>query len=297
MATVNPQGRVNYEPNSWPADQRGPREDPERGFVSFAAAEGGDKRRTRPASFADHFSQAAQFLHSQLPVEQQHMIDAFVFELSKVERADIRERMVANLRNVDEDFAEAVGSRLGLPAMPVATKPAAEPIKDLPPSDSLSILANGPTSFAGRKLGVLITDGASATAWNNIRRAFTAESATVEVIAPAITGVTLDNGTLLPAKQMLGGGPSVLYDAVAILASADGAAVLSAHPAAKDFVADAHAHCKVIGYVPAARPLFAATGLEPLIDAGYIDITGRTGATAFLDACRRGRHWERGEKP
>ena len=296
MATVNPVGRVNYEPNSWPAEERGPREDPTRGFTTFAVAETGAKRRVRPSSFADHYSQAAQFFRSQLPVEQQHIIDAFVFELSKLERPDIRERVVANLRNVDEDFAAAIGARLGFATMPAASPPAATPIKDLAPSEALSILANGPTSFAGRKIGVLVTDDASATTWNNIRRTFTAEGANIEVIAPTISGVTLDNGTLLPAQQMLGGGPSVLYDAVVILASTNGTELLSAHPAAKGFVADAHAHCKIIGYVPAAQQLFETTGLAPLVDAGYIDVTGRAGAAALLNACRQGRHWERTDK-
>ncbi|HEX2784798.1 MAG TPA: catalase-related domain-containing protein, partial [Ilumatobacteraceae bacterium] len=297
MAAVNPQGRVNYEPNSWPAEQRGPREDPVRGFTSVAVAESGDKRRVRPASFADHYSQANQFFHSQLPVEQQHIIDAFVFELSKVERSDIRERVVANLRNVAEDMADAIGSRLGFAEMPAATPAAANPVTDLEPSRKLSILANGPKSFAGRKVGVLIADGASATAWNALRKAFVSEGATVEVIGPTITGVTLDDGTMLPAKQMLGGGPSVLYDAVAVLASDDGAVLLSAHPAAKQFVTDAHNHCKVVGFVPAVRQLFNAAGLTALVDSGYIDVSARKGATVMVEACRAGRIWSRADKP
>ena len=51
---------------------------------------------------------------SQDPVEQKHIGDAFVFELSKVETLEIRERMVANLRNVDEDLAATVADGLGL---------------------------------------------------------------------------------------------------------------------------------------------------------------------------------------
>ena len=42
MAVMNPQGRVNYEPNSW--DPPGPREDPAAGFAPTPAA-----RATRPA--------------------------------------------------------------------------------------------------------------------------------------------------------------------------------------------------------------------------------------------------------
>ena len=54
MATANPVGRVNYEPNTrGPA--AGPRETPESGFRSVKTDEQGGKRRARPASFADHF--------------------------------------------------------------------------------------------------------------------------------------------------------------------------------------------------------------------------------------------------
>ena len=59
-------GRVSYEPNS--LDPSGPREDPERGFRTFAPQEGdgetGQKLRIRPESFADHYSQARQFYRS-----------------------------------------------------------------------------------------------------------------------------------------------------------------------------------------------------------------------------------------
>ena len=121
MAMVNPVGRINYEPNSRTGDERGPREDPTRGFTTFPAVEEGEKRRLRPESFADHYSQAGLFFRSQTPVEQQHIIDAFTFELSKVETPAIRERMVANLRNADDDLAAAVADGLGM-ALPKASR-------------------------------------------------------------------------------------------------------------------------------------------------------------------------------
>ena len=84
---INPVGRVNYEPNSWPAEERGPREDPERGSGRSRTRRRARSAALRPESFADHYSQARQFYVSQTAVEQQHIADAFVFELSKV-RAD-----------------------------------------------------------------------------------------------------------------------------------------------------------------------------------------------------------------
>ena len=53
------------------------------------------KRRIRSETFADHYSQARQFFASQQPIEQKHIGDALVFELSKVDRVDIRARAVS----------------------------------------------------------------------------------------------------------------------------------------------------------------------------------------------------------
>jgi catalase len=293
MATVNPVGRVNYEPNSWTGPDAGPREDPQRGFRSFPAVATGDKRRIRPISFADHYSQASMFYRSQTPIEQQHIIDAFVFELSKLERPDIRERMVSNLVNVDDGLASEVAKRLGLTTVPAASQPRVESNRTLPPSAALSILAHPLASFAGRKLGVLLSDGASASAWKKLQKAFLAEGVTIEIVAPTISGVTLDDGTLVTAHQMVAGGPSVLYDAIAILTAPTSINDLSDHPAAKAFVQDAHAHCKQIAYTADAEPLLRQAGVLAQIDAGYTDLTPKSGATEFLKACRVGRFWAR----
>jgi catalase len=292
MAMTNPVGRTNYEPNSRTGDERGPREDPRRGFPTFAEKIEGPKRRLRPESFADHNSQAGQFFRSQTAIEQQHIVDAFTFELSKVVEPAIRERMVANLRNVDEDLAVGIAAELGLSALPKPSVPAAVPITTLAPSPALSILANGPETFAGRKVGVLVSNGASAGALTSLRRALTAEGALLEVIAPTIYGVTLDDGRVLPGDQMVGGGPSVLYDAVAVVVSAEGAAELAVVPSAKDFVSDAHAHHKFVGYTSGAEELFAAAGVAEL-DVAYVDLAKRGAAKRFVETCRALRFWDR----
>ena len=155
MAMSNPTGRANYEPNSW-GEAGGPRENPTTGFRSFPAVDDGQKRRIRPESFADHYSQARMFYRSQTPVEQTHLGDAIVFELSKVETQSIRHRAVASLRNVDEDLARHVADGLGFDELPDALQPASAPI-DVETSAALSILANPPESFSGRKLGVLVS--------------------------------------------------------------------------------------------------------------------------------------------
>jgi catalase len=176
---------VNYEPNSWGV---GPRESPERGYQSYPARESGEKLRVRAELFADHYSQARQFYASQTPVEQTHIKDAFVFELSKVETPVIRARMVSHLRNVDEGLARMVAEGLGLP-LPEAAPPARPVVGNLPPSPALSIVRNGPKSFKGRKVGVLVTDGVDAGLLAALEEAALAEGAMVELVAPTVDTV------------------------------------------------------------------------------------------------------------
>jgi len=225
-------------------------------------------------------------------VERRHITDAFVFELSKCERVEIRERMVAGLRNVDDALARSVADGLGLEALPRALPVARRPITDLAPSPALSILANPPGTFSGRKLGVLVTDGADARILARLRAAAKAEQANVELVAPTVRGVQTSDGKRVSAEQRINGGPSVLYDAVAVVASETGAAELAGSAAARDFVTDAYSHCKFIGYVPEASALFEAAGLHQRMDDGFIELAAN-GASAFLERCRAFRHWDR----
>ena len=292
MAMRNPKGRVNYEPNSWGATEGGPREDPARGFTSFPEVADGPKQRVRSESFADHYSQARQFFVSQTAIERKHIGDALVFELSKVERPDIRSRTVSHLLNIDATLAATVADGLGL-ALPDAAVAARQPITDLPPSDKLSIVKNGPDSFKGRKLGMLLSDGADAGIVKALIKAAHAEGAVYEVIAPKIAGVTLSDGTTVAAKHKIDGGPSVLFDAVAIVVSAEGAALLSLDAAAKDFATDAFAHCKYIGIGAEAEAIFAKAGIVDDLDEACLPLAKAADAKAFLAACRALRYWPR----
>ena len=293
MAMVNPQGRVNYEPSSW--DPPGPREDPAAGFRTYPDGRGdqaGPKRRLRPESFADHYSQARQFFVSQTEVERRHIIDAFVFELSKCDREAIRTRMVAGLRNVGDDLAGPVAEGLGLPGLPDPLPAARKTVRDLPASRALSILVNGPDSFAGRKIGILVTDGVDAAKLEEVKSAAGQAQVNVELIALAVGGVNDSDGNHAPADQKIDGGPSVLYDAVVLLASSRGAPALAAQPAVRDFVADAYSHCKFIGYTGDASPLFEAAGLGGLTDDGFVSLDEHSGAD-FISRCAKLRFWPR----
>ncbi|MBY3235680.1 catalase [Rhizobium sp. 25PS6] len=290
MAMRNPVGRVNYQPNSW---NQGPRESPVQGYRHFPAEEQGPKVRLRPESFADHYSQARQFYISQTPPEQRHIAAALIFELSKVETPVIRERMVSHLMNIDETLASKVGHALGFKSMPKPADAAMPTRQDLEPSPALSIIERGPKRFEGRKLGILVSDGTDAAVFKALLAEITEQKAAFEVIAPKIGGVTLSDGNWIEAHQMIDGGPSVLYDAVALLPSAEGTADLLKEATARDFVADAFVHCKYIGYLETALPLMQKAGIADSLDEGVMALGAAKDVPAFIKALGKLRVWGR----
>ncbi len=290
MAMRNPVGRANYQPNSW---GEGPRPDPRRGFRSFAATEEGQKQRLRPESFADHYSQARQFYLSQTEVEQEHIARALTFELSKVETVVIRERMVAHLLNIDEGLAGQVAEKLGMRELPAAADAAVATRHDLELSPALSIVRNGPESFAGRKLGVLVGPGSDAALLEGVRKAFKSEGAMVELVAPAVGGVEAADGSWIEADHMIDGGPSVLFDAVALVLSNEGASLLTEEATARDFVADAFSHCKFIAFTEGAQALLAKAGVMADADDGLVPLADGSAIEGFLEKCRQLRFWPR----
>ncbi len=280
MQTMVPKGRANYEPNSLAAhgEQGGPRETPA-GFETVNSATGpddtGDKLRVRAGTFADHFSQARLFYRSQTESEQAHIASSFVFELSKVGMLDqVPPRMVANLRNVDEDLAKRVADGLGID-LPKKSKAAKEAV-DMAPSDALSIHKNMKTTLEGRAVGVLIADGTDAAELKALVSAITKAKGKAVIVAPKVGGAKLSDGSMQKADGQLAGSPSQIFDAVAIVLSEQGCAALLKEAAAVGFVMEAFGHLKAIGASDAAKPLLDKAGVKPGdgvtgLDAGFVE--------------------------
>ena len=284
MQMEQPVGRVSYEPNSLSGNS--PRETPTNGFHSAAVMETGDKGRIRAASFADHYSQARQFYLSQTAYEQAHIASALVFELSKVDHVHIREAIVGHLRHIDEDLARRVAAGLAfekIPAAPVMTAP----IQELEPSHALQIIGKMKDTLMGRAVGILIANGSDGAAIEKIRKAATDAGATVKIVAPKVGGVKLAAGSMLAADGQLAGTPSVLFDAVAVILSDEGAKTLSMESAAIDFVRDAFGHLKAIAVDKGGQALLRIANVGQ--DAGVVNAKDKE---AFIAAAKT-RQWDR----
>ena len=288
MQMQQSKGRVNYEPSSLQPDT--PRASQAVGTRAFAERpDDGAKGRVRAESFADHFSQARMFLHSQSKVEQAHLASALVFELSKVETLHVREAVVGQLRHIDESLAQRVADGLGLQSMPPAP-PAAQPAKDMALSPATAIIKRMKETLQGRMVGILVDDGSSAKSIAALRKAVQAEGARVKIVAPKVGGATLDDGSHLAADGQLAGTPSVLFDAVVSILSPERGAKLAKEAAAVDWFRDAYGHLKAIAACKGSQPIVQAAGIAP--DAGVMDPAD---TAAFLKAAKT-RQWDREPK-
>lgn len=285
MQMHNPKRRVNYEPSS--LETGTPRASLERGFPSFAApSETGSKGRLRPASFADHYSQARMFYRSQTPIEQAHIASALVFELSKVETPHVRSAMVSHLLVIDEALGQRVADGLALSPLPAPAQPSV-PVQDLQLSPATQIIGRMVPTLEGRCVAILVDDGSNAKTVAALRKAIEAEKAMVKIIAPKIGGATLSDGKHLLADGRLEGSPSALFDAVASVMPLEAGERLSKEAVAQDWFRDAFAHLKAIAACKGSHKILEAGGVQP--DAGVFDPEDVKG---FIAGAKQ-RFWDR----
>ncbi|QDV24604.1 catalase [Aureliella helgolandensis] len=287
-----PNGQVANDPNS--LDDGSIRENPTHGFHSYPAAEAGSKLRIRPESFADHYTQAKLFFTSLTEPEQRHLANAFAFELGKCNEAKIRRRMLGHLQNIDPTLADVVGNKLGMSGQAEKLKPHV-PCKETQPSKPLSQYSVAPKSIAGKKIGVLVTNGSDATLIAAIKKAAKAEQATVELIAPKI-GTTEDSkGKELHPDHFLDGAPSCMFDCVIIAPESSQVPSLAEQASATDWVRDAYAHLKVVGFTAESRPLFEKGSVPFDNEPGVLELA-KGKVDDFIEAAKMHRIWDRESK-
>ncbi|CAN5772786.1 catalase HPII [soil metagenome] len=300
-------GRVSYEPNSLGGGC--PFQAGRAGFVSFPepTEPEPDKVRGKPEKFADHYTQATLFWNSQTDVEKSHIINAFRFELSRVQVPAVRLRMVSGLMNVAPELAEAVAKGLGLRGMPDPMPKVLK--KDVTPevtrSSALSLFARpGDGSIRARRVAILVADGIDGTALQAAAGRLVAEGAVPRFVgsrlgfADSITGDPIEVDVTMEAT------PSVLYDAVVLPDGKAAVEALSMDGRTAEFVKDQYRHCKPILALGAATGILQKAGIPSKLPTGKPDpglIVGagsdNTTVDAFIAALAKHRHFERETDP
>ena len=289
-------GVAPYRPNSLDGGNPFPAGDAENAFLDVPViVTEAPKLRANPASFDDHYSQVRLFWLSMTPVEQQHIVNAYTFELNKCYEQAIKERQLLSLANIDPGLCRQVAAGLGLPA-PEPTVPPA----DVTASPALSQLG-GTWPADGRTVGIVVDPAGDLDGLGSLRQAVFDAGLVPLLIAP--------HGGLiggLPAQRTFATARSVEFDAVLLAgapapapdalpgrdAKAGAADAVAVDPRVVLLVEESWRHAKAIGAWGA--------GATVLQEAGVIGtpgvVTGETGAdtfTAVEQLLAAHRVWER----
>ncbi|WP_150303614.1 catalase HPII [Pseudomonas saliphila] len=266
--TIN-KGRASYEPNS--IDGGWPKEAPPApsggGFESYPEQVSGTKIRNRSESFGDHFSQATLFWNSMSEPEKEHIIGAYSFELSKVERMFIRERQVNEiLANIDMTLATRVAANVGVaaPSGPTVT-PRKISVTESPALSQLGLLAG---NIKSRKVAILIADGVEEGDISFILDLLKQEGAMAKLIGPSAAPVKTAQGQSLVPDASMEGLPSIAFDAVFVPGGAAAAQAMKMDGTAQHYLLEAYKHLKAIALCGDAGSL--ATHLRLDADEGLI---------------------------
>ncbi|WNN50080.1 catalase HPII [Siccibacter colletis] len=273
---------ANYEPNS--INDNWPRETPPGpkggGFESYQTRVEGHKVRERSPSFGEYYSHPRLFWQSQTPVEQQHIIDAFSFELSKVVRGYIRERVVDHLARIDISLAHPVATNLGITLSD-------EQMHLAPPKDvnglkkdaSLSLYAVPGGSVKGRVVAVLLNDKTDAGDLLAILQGLKSQGVHAKLLYSRMGEITADDGSVLDIAATFAGSPSVTVDAVIVPGGHIDS--IAGNADAVYYLLEAYKHLKVIGLVGAARQFRTVLGVGAQGEEGVVEADA--GAGTFVD--------------
>ena len=285
MQMPQPMGRVAYEPNSLVCRTRRAKR-PAGGFRSAAVAKRARKAASVPRASPITTARRGSSIRSQTAHEQAHMASALVFELSKVEHAHIREAMVGHLRQ-HRRGSRSARRRRSCAGHSLPTAAGAGGADQKAALRRCRLIGKMKDTLEGRAIAILVADGSDGALIKTMKKAATDAGATVKIVAPKVGGAKLADGSMLAADGQLAGTPSVLFDAVAVILSDDGAAALSKESAAIDFVRDAFGHLKAIAIDNGGQTLLQKAGVAP--DGGVVSAHD---SGAFIAVAKR-RQWSR----
>ena len=300
-----PRGRVAYEPNSLGGGC--PFQAGRSGFMSFPQSIDEHKVRGKAEKFAEHYAQATLFWNSQTPLERQHIVRAYRFELTKVQSTAVRTRVIAQLRNVDEELARAVAEGLGLrdlpDALPLLVKPPAKP--EVRSSEALSLFHRpGKAGIATRRIALLVAEGVSGAEVSKVQQQLIAHGSVPRLIGVKLGAVSTNDGPALEVEVSMETAPSVLWDALVVFGTTGKAHPLVGSGHAIEFLKDQYRHCKPMMVMGNAQSLLAGAAIPVELpskkaDPGILVANAKTDPElkTFVKAIAKHRHFERETDP
>jgi catalase len=257
--------------------------------------------KTRERSPDDEYAQATLFWNSMSEIEQDHIVDAYTFELGKVDVPAVVDRIVTRLAFVDSGLAARVAMGLGLadPSIELPDAPDDVDALDLldaagglEASPALSMVTENSYPPDGRVVQILAADGCDLKGIRTLQTAILDAGATPHVVAThkgAIAGRGRGSDELT-VDRSFHTASSAEGDAVVV---ADGMSAWT-DPAIITFIQSAYRHCKPVTAWGDGAELLATAGVDA--DTPGVVVSEKSNkrfATAVIAALGVHRHWER----
>ncbi|GAA4883399.1 catalase [Kitasatospora terrestris] len=265
------------------------------------------KVREAPVSFSDHFTQPRLFWSSMSPVEREHIIAAYTFELGKCYEQAVKERTLKVLANIDPYLCAQVAQGLGLPA-----PERSEHLADIAPSPALSQVGRTwPT--AGRVVGLVAAPDADLAGLDTVRRAVLDADMVPLVVGPTGGALRVDGEEPVAVQRTFATARSLEFDAVLLAGvpapglDADGARDAKAgNPAAPAapvdpritlMLTEAWRHGKAVGGWGAAGQALEAAGIPADAPGVVLGDDGEDVLAGITTLLAAHRVWERFPAP
>ncbi|WIV17565.1 catalase [Paenibacillus polygoni] len=277
------QGKVAYHNNSLANNTPYTVPGTKGGFVTYPSLVHGYKVRATAPSFDDHFSQAKLFWNSMSPVEKHHIIDAYSFELGKVNSIEIRQKLVNMLAHIDRVLATRVGENLTL-------QPAEVPESTVTESSPALSMMNTRYLTNTLKVGVLVDEGFAGEETREVLEMLIKNGLKPVIISVRNGMIRDDKGDQWVVNASFLTTSPVLYDGLYLVGSENADPYFINR--ARAFIVESYNHFKPIGSSPLGEKLLQELGIagKPGVVTNH---SANVFSKVFTEAMAKQRFWDR----
>lgn len=276
--------QVNYYKNSIANNTPGPTSLEEGGYHHYPDKVEGRKVKASSDSFNDFFSHARLFWNSLSQVEKQHVIEAFSFELGKVNNLSVRKQVVDMFANVDKEMATIIAYHIAV---------------DPPKGNHVPVTASSPAlSQANTKhfphtltAGVIISNGFNGKEVKNTIDILRQHGVFVKVISDKLGDVVGEDGTKIKVDHTFLTTHNVLLDSLYVVGGhSDHQSIFNLKTS--EFISGIYKHYKPIGVATTGQSFFQPSEQNNLAGVIFAENNQNFGEE-FVSAIATQRFWKR----
>lgn len=277
-------GQVSYHKNSLADNTPSTSTAKEGGFVHYAEKVEGRIIQARSESFKDHFSQARLFWNSMSPPEKQHITDAFIFEVGKVNSKSVRQQVVDMFVHVDKAMADIVADGVGV------NRPTGKQVNVKASSPALSQKNTTRVPYT-LKVGVLIGNDFNGEEVKRTVKTLRKYGVTVDIVGEKLGTVRGADGLNVIVNETFLTMDPVLFDSLYVVGgTAENQAKFNSN--IQYFINESFKHYKPIGFASTGIPFFEISNAK--VGPGIVFATDNPEFdNEFVKVIAQQRFWDR----